>query len=105
MNDSMTDRLSARLKKSPLLVVVVVVVVVFLAVTFALTWLAFLPLILRRTHAESTTGTLLLVLGIGAPSITAFVLAALSAGREGVRGLWRGGTRWRVGARDGMRPC
>ena len=103
MNDSMTDRLSARLKKSPL--VVVVVVVVFLAVTFALTWLAFLPLILRRTHAESTTGTLLLVLGIGAPSITAFVLAALSAGREGVRGLWRGGTRWRVGARDGMRPC
>jgi hypothetical protein len=103
MNDSMTDRLSARLKKSPLLVVVVVVV--FLAVTFALTWLAFLPLILRRTHAESTTGTLLLVLGIGAPSITAFVLAALSAGREGVRGLWRGGTRWRVGARDGMRPC
>jgi uncharacterized protein len=93
MNDSMTDRLSARLKKSPLLVVV------FLAVTFALTWLAFLPLILRRTHPQSTTGTLLLVLGIGAPSITAFVLTALSAGREGVRELWRGGTRWRVGAR------
>jgi membrane protease YdiL (CAAX protease family) len=93
MNDSMTDRLSARLKKSPLLVVV------FLAVTFALTWLAFLPLILRRTHPQSATGTLLLVLGIGAPSITAFLLASLSAGREGVRGLWRGGTRWRVGAR------
>jgi membrane protease YdiL (CAAX protease family) len=93
MNEPMTDRQGARLRKAPLLVVV------FLAVTFALTWLAFLPLILRRTHMESTTGILLLVLGGGAPSITAFVLAALSAGREGVRSLWRGGTRWRVGAR------
>jgi hypothetical protein len=97
MNDSMTDRLSAGLRKSPLLVVV------FLAVTFAVTWLAFLPLILRRTHTQSTTGTLL-VLGIGAPSITAFVLTALSAaGREsgdcGVVGP-DGGS-----ARDGMRPC
>jgi membrane protease YdiL (CAAX protease family) len=93
MNDSMMDRHGARLRKAPLLVVV------FLAVTFAVTWLAFLPLILRRTHMESTTGILLLVLGGGAPSITAFVLVALSAGREGVRGLWRGGTRWRVGVR------
>jgi membrane protease YdiL (CAAX protease family) len=93
MNDSMTDRQGARLKQGPLLAVV------FLAVTFALTWAAFLPLILRRTHAESTAGILLLVLGIGAPSITALVLVALSAGREGVRELWRGGTRWRVGVR------
>jgi uncharacterized protein len=93
MNDPMPDRQGARLRRAPLRVVV------FLAVTFAVTWLAFLPLILRRTHAESTTGTLLLVLGIGAPSITAFVLAALTAGWEGVRELWRGGTRWRVGVR------
>jgi membrane protease YdiL (CAAX protease family) len=93
MNDSMMDWRGARVMKAPLLVVV------FLAVTFALTWLAFLPLILRRTHMESTTGILLLVLGGGAPSITAFVLVALTAGREGVRGLWRGGTRWRVGVR------
>ena len=49
MNDAMMDRHGARLRKAPLLVVV------FLAVTFALTWLAFLPLILRRTHMESTT--------------------------------------------------
>jgi hypothetical protein len=93
MNDPMPDRQGARLRKAPLLVLM------FLAVTFAVTWLAFLPLILRRTHMESTTGTLLLVLGGGAPSISAFVLAALSAGREGVRSLWRGGTRWRVGVR------
>jgi uncharacterized protein len=93
MNDPMTDRQDARLKQAPRLLVV------FLAVTFAVTWLAFLPLILRRTHAESTTGTLLQVLGGSAPSITAFVLAALAAGREGVRSLWRGGTRWRVGVR------
>jgi membrane protease YdiL (CAAX protease family) len=86
----MTNWQSARLKKAPLLVV-------FLVVTFALTWLAFLPLILGRTGRESTAGALLLLFGIGAPTVTAFVLAALSAGRQGVRGLWRGGTRWRVG--------
>jgi membrane protease YdiL (CAAX protease family) len=91
MQVSMTDRQGARLTRAPLLVAV------FLAVTFALTWLAFLPLILRRTDPQSATGTLLL-LGIGAPSVTAFVLAALSASRDGVQGLWRGGTRWRVGA-------
>jgi membrane protease YdiL (CAAX protease family) len=93
MQVSMTDRQGARLTRAPLLVAV------FVAVTFAVTWLAFVPLILRRTDPQSATGTLLLVLGIGAPSITAFVLAALTTGREGIRGLWRGGTRWRVGAR------
>lgn len=37
------------------------------------------------------------LIGIGAPSIMAFVLTGLSRGRTGVRELWRGGTRWRVG--------
>lgn len=94
MHDSMPDRQGARPKGAPLLLLVT-----FLAVTFAVTWLAFLPLILGHTDGESATGTLLLVLGIGAPSITAFVLAGVNAGRGGVRRLWRGGTRWRVGVR------
>lgn len=89
----MPDRRGAGPEGAPLLLVT------FLAVTFALAWLAFLPLILGRTDGESATGTLLLVLGIGAPSIAAFVLAAVSAGRGGARRLWRGGTRWRVGVR------
>jgi hypothetical protein len=53
----------------------------------------------HQTGCSAVVHATVLVLGIGAPSTTAFVLAALSAGREGVRGLWRGGRRWRVGAR------
>jgi hypothetical protein len=97
MHDSMPDRQGARPKGAPLLLVT------FLAVTFAVTWLAFLPLILGRTDGESATGTLLLVLGIGAPSITAFVLAGVSAGRgesEGCGAVGRAGGS----ASDGMRP-
>jgi hypothetical protein len=77
--------------------------------------LAFLPLILRRTDPQSATGTLLLVLGIGAPSITAFALAALSAGRTASRdcgavgrggGSAPGGTRpsWSSPAWPGAPP-
>ncbi|MGH2773855.1 MAG: CPBP family intramembrane glutamic endopeptidase [Actinomycetota bacterium] len=75
-------------------------VIIFLICTFALSWMAFLPLILERAHPESTTGAILLpLLGIGAPTLTAFVLVALSSGRKGVGGLWRAGVRWRTGAR------
>jgi uncharacterized protein len=73
-------------------------VVVFLAATFALTWLMFLPVIVGFVDPESPAGLILLpLIGVGAPSIMAFVLTGLSTGRRGVGELWRGGTRWRVG--------
>jgi membrane protease YdiL (CAAX protease family) len=68
----------------------------FLAAAFALTWLGFLPMILGHVDPASTAGFFLLLLGIGAPSLTAFVLAGVRGGRGGLRRLWRGGTRWRV---------
>jgi membrane protease YdiL (CAAX protease family) len=71
--------------------------VVFLAITFGLTWLAFLPMILGHVDPASTGGFFLLLLGIGAPSFTAISLTAVRDGRGGLRRLWRGGTRWRVG--------
>jgi membrane protease YdiL (CAAX protease family) len=75
-------------------------VISFLTCTFALTWLAFLPLILEWVDPESAAGAVLLPLvGIGAPTISAFVLVAVGSGREGVGRLWRRGLRWRVGAR------
>ena len=75
-------------------------VIVFLVCAFGLSWLAFLPLIMERVQPESTAGAILLpLLGIGAPTLTAFVLVALTSGREGVGRLWRAGTRWRTGAR------
>ena len=73
-------------------------VVVFLVATFALTWLMFLPVIVGSVDPGSPAGLIFLpLIGIGAPSIMAFVLTALSQGRRGVGELWRGGTRWRVG--------
>lgn len=73
-------------------------VVVFLVATYALTWLMFLPLILGFADPESLAGVLFLpLIGIGAPTIMAFVLTSLSEGRRGVGQLWRGATRWRVG--------
>jgi uncharacterized protein len=72
---------------------------VFLVATLTLTWIAFLPFILGDTNPESAAGTLLLVLGIGAPSITAFALSGITEGRGGLSRLWRQGTRWRVGVR------
>jgi hypothetical protein len=42
---------------------------------------------------------LLPIVGIGSPSISGFALAALSTARRGVRGLLRGGGRWRIGIR------
>ena len=91
MHDSVTDRQGARVARPRRLVM-------FLAAAFALTWLAFLPLILRRIDPESIAGVFLLVLGVGAPSLIAVVYSALGDGRAGIRRLWRGGTRWRVRA-------
>jgi membrane protease YdiL (CAAX protease family) len=75
-------------------------VIAFLICAFGLSWMAFLPLILERVHPESTSGAVLLpLLGIGAPTLTAFVLIGLRSGRGGVGRLWRAGVRWRTGAR------
>lgn len=71
----------------------------FFVITFALTWVMFLPFILRVLRWGSDEAQLLQALGIAAPTMTAFVLTALATGRDGVRRLWRQGTRWRVGAR------
>jgi membrane protease YdiL (CAAX protease family) len=68
----------------------------FFVITFALTWAAFLPNILGLVSGQATQENLA-ALGIGAPSLTAFVLTAVVAGRRGVGHLWRQGTRWRVG--------
>lgn len=73
-------------------------VVVFLVATYALTWLMFLPLILGFADPGSLAGLVFLpLIGIGAPTIVAFVLTGLSEGRRGVAELLRGGARWRVG--------
>ena len=73
-------------------------VVVFLVATFALTWLMFLPVIVGLVDPESPAGLIFLpLIGIGAPSIMAFVLTGFSEGRRGVQDLWRRGRRWRVG--------
>jgi CAAX protease family protein len=70
--------------------------VVFLVTTLTTTWLAFLPVIMGLVERTSVAGWALLVLGAGAPSITAFVLSAVHDGWGGVRRLGRAGTRWRV---------
>jgi membrane protease YdiL (CAAX protease family) len=69
---------------------------VFLVATLTMTWLAFLPMILGLVERTSVAGWSLLILGAGAPSITAFVLSAVHDGWAGVRRLGRAGTRWRV---------
>jgi uncharacterized protein len=70
--------------------------VVFLLATLTMTWLAFLPIIMGLLEQTSVAGWSLLLLGAGAPSITAFVLSAAFDGWAGVRRLRRAGTRWRV---------
>jgi membrane protease YdiL (CAAX protease family) len=69
----------------------------FFGVTFAFSWLVWLPLLLGAPSVQADEGQLLLALGIGGPSIMGFVLTARAAGRQGVARLWRQGTRWRVG--------
>ncbi|HEV2929888.1 MAG TPA: hypothetical protein VGW74_14440, partial [Propionibacteriaceae bacterium] len=69
---------------------------VFLVATLTTTWLAFLPMIVGLVERTSVAGWSLLILGAGAPSITAFVLSAVHDGWAGVRRLGRAGARWRV---------
>ena len=74
----------------------VIRLLVFIVVTLTTTWLAFLPIITGLVERTSAAGWTLLVVGAGAPSITAFVLSAARDGWAGVRRLGRAGTRWQV---------
>ena len=77
-----------------------VALAVFLALTFGLSWLAFLPIILGAVEPTSTAGVLFLPLvGVGSPSIAAVVVSGLVGGRAGVSTLLRAGGRRRVGIR------
>jgi hypothetical protein len=74
--------------------------IAFVVCALGLSWLAFLPLILGGVHPESTAGSVLLPLvGIGAPTFTAFVMLGLGPGKDEAGRLWRAGLRWRVRAR------
>ncbi len=84
MGDGPTDR---GREAPPETVVGLRPLLVFLIATFALVWLAALPL-------GAASNVLAIV---GQPSVVAFVVMALYVGRKGTAGLWRGGTRWRVG--------
>ena len=66
--------------------------VVFLVATLTTTWLAFLPMIMGLVDKDLGRGLVfLLLVGIGAPSITAFVLSAAhdGSGRGASAGAWR----------------
>ncbi|HEX5504769.1 MAG TPA: CPBP family intramembrane glutamic endopeptidase [Thermomicrobiales bacterium] len=83
---------------SPARVPTVAQVALFLALTFGATWALFLPLVLGVFRRGMGAGVPLEAFGILAPTGLAFILTALTAGRGGVRRLWRLGGRWRVGA-------
>jgi membrane protease YdiL (CAAX protease family) len=69
----------------------------FFLVTFALTWLAWLPILLAEHHLIGPVPSgLLLAAGTAVPSLVAVVLAARSGDAAA---LWRGLTHWRLPAR------
>jgi membrane protease YdiL (CAAX protease family) len=86
-----TARASSRRAPTP------VQLLLFFGITFAATWAFFLPFVLRTLRWGSGDGELLQALGVGAPTLTAFVLTAIFAGRHGLGRLLRQGGRWRVG--------
>lgn len=69
----------------------------FFILTFALTWVLWLPVILAGRHViGSVPGGVLLALGAAVPSVVALALAARSGGAVT---LWRDLTRWRLPGR------
>jgi divalent metal cation (Fe/Co/Zn/Cd) transporter len=62
----------------PARVPTLVQVALFFMITFAATWAAFLPLVLRVLSPQEGWGALLQAPGVAAPSLTAFVLTALA---------------------------
>jgi uncharacterized protein len=84
-------RADARLAGVPTLVHVGL----FFVITFVGTWALFLPLALKVVSRQSDLGDIL-SLGIAAPTITAFVVTAIIAGRAGAGDLWRRVVQWRA---------
>jgi membrane protease YdiL (CAAX protease family) len=72
-------------------------VVIFYTITFAFSWALFLPYTFGIFSLQREE-FIPLALGIAGPSVTAFVIAGVTAGRHGLLELWRQSSRWRVGA-------
>ena len=72
-------------------------VVIFYAITFAFSWALFLPYAFGIFSLQRDE-VIPLALGIAGPSVTAFLIAGVTAGRHGLLELWRQAIRWRVGA-------
>jgi uncharacterized protein len=74
----------------------------FFALTFTLSWLIWIPLVLSRQgiiagSIPAGTVTLLSFLGVLMPAVSALLLTSAGGGRKGVRALLSGLALWRVG--------
>jgi membrane protease YdiL (CAAX protease family) len=74
--------------------------ITFFVLTYALSWIFWLPLVSLRDTIPATQGLVLLILGSNVPSLLAIVLTAIVLGRESLRKLlgrpliWRVDPRW-----------
>lgn len=73
--------------------------VTFFLLTYVVTWTAFLSVAVLGIPADSTAGTVLVLLGAYSPSIVALSLTGRAEGREGVGALLARVFQWRVAAR------
>lgn len=79
-----------------------VALVAFFVLTLAATWLCYLPVILAARGVISVRAddqALLRLFGILAPTLTAFAVVSVTAGRRGAAQLWKSAGRWRFGLR------
>jgi hypothetical protein len=74
--------------------------ITFFVLTYALSWIFWLPLVFLRDTIPATQGLVLLILGSNVPSLLAIVLTAIVLGRGALRKLlarlliWRVDPRW-----------
>lgn len=73
--------------------------VTFFLLTYVVTWTAFFSVAVLGIPADSTAGTVLVLLGAYSPSIVALSLTGRAEGREGVAALLARVFQWRVAAR------
>lgn len=71
----------------------------FFALTYAVMWTFFIVVAAGSIPAKSPVGTLLLLVGVFAPSIVAIGFAARAGGRAGIERLVAPVFHWRVSAR------
>lgn len=71
----------------------------FFALTYAVSWSLWLPLVVFRDRLPGALGFVLMLLGSLVPSAVAILLVAAIHGRGDVRALLRRLLQWRVGAR------